>query len=220
MLAVGASTVAAGLGGCLDRIPFIGDEPIEFGASRATIPDSVLEETDYDEQSVDEHVIEEEVEAAGRTQQVVVTNWLAEYDKAVDLGELGIPTDQEQRAAICTVISSPQVNVLGRTFNPIGQMSAADLAEMVQDRYDGMDNLEQVGEADRTVAGETTTVAEFQGEADLTGSGQSVEVTIHIAEAVEAGEDLVLAIGGYPTELQDQEAEHTFSMFAGIEHQG
>ena len=218
LLAVGASAVAVSTAGCTDGIPFVGDEPVEFGAEQASVPQPVLEETDYEEHEIEEVVIERTFEAAGQSQDVIVTNWQAEYDRAVELGEIGLPVDERVRAAVFTALTTPQVSVLGRTFNPVAEMDSEELAEMVQDRYDGLEDIEQVGEESATVAGESTTVGEFEGEAELVGEAVSVDLTLHIAEAVESGDDLVVGVGGYPTQLREAERSHVFSMFEAIDH--
>lgn len=218
LLAIGAGAVTASTAGCIDRLPFLGDEPLEFGADPASVPEAVLEETGYEEHEIEEVVVEETFEAAGQTQDVIVTNWQAEYDKAIDLDELPLPTDERVRAAVVTALTTPQVNVLGRTFNPVADMGSEELAEMVQDQYEQLTELERVGEESVTVAGESTTVGEFEGEATLAGDAVSVDLTVHIAEAVESGEDFIIGVGGYPTRLRDRERPHVFSVFEAIEH--
>lgn len=220
--ALGAlATVAAGSTvGCLEAIPFVGDEPLTFSASPSRVPDAVLEETGYEEYNQTTMEVERTFEAAGQSQRVVVTNQLAEYDKAVDFGALGILGSGRYQAAIVTALTTPQVDVLGQTFNPVADTSSADLAGMVQDRYDGISNVQQVGEETAPVAGGSTTVGEFEARADLIGAGATVDLTLHIAEAVEAGSDLVVAIGGYPSIAQSRERDDVLAMFAGIEHQG
>ncbi|MFW5919399.1 MAG: DUF6517 family protein [Halanaeroarchaeum sp.] len=204
--------------GCIDQLPFLGDEPLEFSASPASIPDPVLEETGYDEQEIEEVVVEETFESTGQTQDVIVTNWQGEYDKAIDLSELPLSSDETVRAAVVTTLSTPQVRVLGRTFNPVADVESAELAEMVQDRYGGVEGLEQVGEESVPVAGESTTVGEFEGQARHVGEGVSIDLTLHIAEAVESGDDFIVGVGGYPTRLRERERSHVFSMLEGIEH--
>lgn len=219
-LTLGASTAIATTAGCTASIPFVGDEPMEFGADSASIPQSVLDETGYDDHEIEEVKIERTFEAGGQTQDVIVTNWQAEYDKTIDLSELGVPIDERLRAAVCTALTTPQVSVLDRTFNPVGEMTSEELAEMVQDRYEGMENLERVDEDTITITGESTTVGEFETEAELVDEGISIDLTLHIAEAVESGDDLVVGVGGYPTELRSDERPNLFSLLEAIEHNG
>lgn len=220
--ALGATgvAIAGGSAGCLDWIPFVGDEPVEFDAATASVPDSTLQETGYDEHTIEEVVIERTFEAGGESQNVVVTNWQSEYDRAVDLGEAGLPIDQRHRAAIFTALTTPQVNVLGRTFNPVADMDTEELAEMVQERYEGIDDLQRVGEEAATVGGQSTTAGEFETEAELVAAGATIDLTLYITEAVEAGDDLIVTVGGYPRAVQNQEKEHVFTLMEAIEHDG
>jgi hypothetical protein len=206
--------------GCLDGVPFLGGDALEFEAAPCTIPQSVLESTGYRETDRRDMTVERTFEAAGQSQDVVVTNRLAEYDKGLDLGAANVPASGEFRAAIVTALTTPQVDVLGQTFNPVAEMDSAELAGIVQDRYEGIDNLQQTGERTAPVAGESTTVGTFEAEADLVDAGVTVDLTLHIGEAVEAGDDLIVAVGGYPSALAEQERQHVFAMFDGIEHEG
>lgn len=220
LLGTAGIALAGVTAGCLDAIPFVGDEPIEFVAGTSVVPESTLGDTGYEEQDRRDVVVERTYEVAGQTQDVVVTNRQVEYDKAIDLGEVGLGSGERLQAAVFTVLTTPQVDVLGETFNPVGDMESAELASMVQDRYEGVDDLQQVGERTATVAGESTTVGEFETQAELANGGLTVDLTLHIAEAVEAGEDLIVAIGGYPTLLGSQEESNVFAMMDTIEHQG
>jgi len=210
--------IAIGSAGCLDAIPFIGDEPVEFEASAASVPEPTLQEAGYEAQGTEEVVIERTFEAGGESQDVVVTNWQAKYDKSVDSGEISLAVDQQQRAAVFTALTTPQVNVLGQVFNPVAGMDAAELAEMIQERYEGIDELRQVGEETGRVSGQSTTVGEFETEAELKAAGATVDLTLHIAEAVESGEDLIVAVGGYPREVRSQEHDPVFTLMDAIEH--
>jgi hypothetical protein len=219
MLGVTAAAITGSAAGC-SAVPFLGDDPIEFEASRAAIPGSVRDDTGYEEHDVSESVVERTFEAGGETQDIVVTNWQAEYDRAVDPSEAGLPIEERVRAAIFTVLSTPQVSVLGRSFNPVGDRDSAELAEMVQDRYDGVEDVEQVGEDPALVAGRETTAGEFLTQAELTEAGVTVELTLHITEAVEVGEDFLVTVGSYPRRVQDAEEDNVFTMMESVEHQG
>lgn len=220
LLGAAGVTLAGVTAGCLDQVPFVGGEPLAFEATPASVPAATLDETGYEQRRTEEATVERTFEAAGRSQDVVVTNWQAEYDRAVDLAELGLPVDQRQQAAVFTVLSTPQVEVLGRTFNPVGEMDADELAGMVQDRYDDAGRLDHVGDATATVAGESATVGEFETEAELVETGQGIDLTLHVSEAVPSGEDFLVAVGGYPSLLQTAEREHIFTMMDAVEHDG
>lgn len=220
VLGATALAVTSGTAGCLERIPFLGDEPVKFEATAASVPDPTLQETGYEVHTVKKDVIERTFEAGGETQDVVVTNWRAEYDKAIDLSSIGLTGDQRYQAAIFTALTTPKVEVLGRTFNPVAEMNAAELAEMIQERYDGIDDVQQVGEETASISGQSTTVGEFETEAELVAAGTSVDLTLHIAEAVESGDDLIVAVGGYPRAIRVQEKAPVFTLMAAVEHDG
>lgn len=219
LVATGLGGAAASMAGCLDSIPFVGDDPLTFASEPAWVPESALEETGYDESDTDELVFEETYEVAGQTQDVEVTNHLAEYDRSVDLGLLAELTGDAQ-AAIMVVLSTPQVEVLDRTFNPVGDKDADELLELVQEHYDGLGEPERVGETEAELAGDTTTVVEYETEAELVAEGITVDLTLHVAEAIEAGDDFIVAIAGYPTQLGESEAEAVFTMAGAVEHAG
>lgn len=219
-LGVVGLTVAGSSAGCLDRIPFIGDDPIEFESSPASVAETVLDDTGYEDDATEEVVIEESFEVSGRSQDVVVTNWQTSYEKSINLGAAGLPIDQEAKAAMFTVLSTPRVSVLGRTFNPVGDMSSQELAEMILDRYDGMSDITRIDEETATVSGTSTTVGTFDAEAEFVAAGESIEIRLNIAEAVESGDDLLVAIGAYPKEFADEEAGHVFSMMDAVIHEG
>lgn len=218
LLAIGAGAVMASTTGCIDRLPFVGDEPLEFDAEPASVPQSVVDETGYEKHERKDVVTERTFETGGQSQDVVVTNRQTEYDKAIDLEALPLLPDERLRAGVCTVLTTPQVDVLGQRFNPVADMGPNELAEMVQERYDGIAGLEQVEEDSVSIAGEPRTVTEYEGEADLVGESVSIDLTLHITEAIESGDDFIVGIGGYPTGLRERERPHVFSMLEAIEH--
>jgi hypothetical protein len=194
---VGVGTaVTASLGGCLGVIT--GSEPAEFEATPPAVDDSALSETGYESAGVEEIVVERQVEAGGQSREVVVTNYMAQYEKAVDLGPLG-----EQRAALFTALTTPQVDVLGQEFNPIADMSTRELAQRVQGQYEGIEDIQHQEDSDVTIHDQTTTQSTFTAQATL--SGQPVDIILHVSEAVELGEDLVVTVGAYPERLSGEE---------------
>lgn len=185
--------------------------PVTFGANKATVSEQALSQTNYEEQSVNQSVITRNVSAAGQSKTVKVTNWIAQYDRSVDLGPLG-----SQRAAVFSVVASPQVNVLGKSFNPIGDYPRERIVMMLQSRYESIDNVQPVGNYSATVLGHNTTVGKFSAEAKLVG-GQSADVYVHVTR-VQDGDDYVLAVAVYPQRLDDTESEHVRTLLGGVQH--
>jgi hypothetical protein len=177
----------------------LGNEPATFSASASAVPDSVLEETGYEHTETEEMEIEREFSAAGQTRTVVATNVLAKHGKTIDLGVLG-----EKEAAVFTALTTPQVKVLDKTFNPVNDMSAKELAKMVQDRYSGFENVDEQSSSEVTINDKTTQQVKFAGDAALSGS--PVEIYLHVSEAVELGSDFLVTFGSYPMGNSDEEA--------------
>ena len=177
----------------------LGTEPATFSASASAVPDPVLQETGYELTNTERMELEREFSAAGQTRSVVVTNVLAQYEKGLDLGSLG-----RVSAAVFTALTTPQVNVLGKTFNPVKQMSAKQLATMVQDNYSGFKNIEERSSSEVTIDGKTTRQVRFAGDALF--SGNPIELFLHVSEAVELGGDFLVTFGSYPTGKTSEEA--------------
>lgn len=207
----GAAVGAAGLTSLAGCAALEGD--IEFGASAATVPQATLDQTGYQKHRTTQPVEEREFTAAGQSKTVKVTNIITEYDKAIDLSLLGLGRYQ---AAVFATLATPKVEVLGKTFNPVGEMSTDDLANLIQERYDSISLGAKDSEWDATIAGQTTTVARYPASANLIAAGMKVNLWLHLSEAVEAGEDFVVTFGAYPQRLD--EADEMDALTAAVQH--
>ena len=194
--------------GCLGFI--LGDEAQEFEASPATASDASLDETGY-EQANEEETTKQEVSrtfsAADQEREVVAVNYMSEYERSVSF--LGM----EQRAAVFVAFSTPQVDLFGRTFNPLDDMSNRELIRQVQGRYEGMEVGDEVETAEVDTLGGTVELSKFEGQADLDGT--SVDVYIHIGQ-VEHDGDFVVPIGVYPQEVDEE--ENLVALVEEVEH--
>jgi hypothetical protein len=202
--------VATGLAGCLGVLT--GEEPAEFEAAASSVAQSALDESGYEPAGVEEVVIEREFEAAGQTRDVVVTNYQATYQKAIDMGPLG-----RQQGAVFTSLTTPQVRVLDREFNPVADMSTAELAEMVQEQYEGIRDIDHQEDSDVAINGQPTTQSRFLAEATL--AGEAVDLNLHVSEAVDLADDLVVTVGAYP-EITPEEAENVRRLMAAVQPAG
>ncbi|MUV61147.1 DUF6517 family protein [Halobacterium sp. CBA1126] len=182
---------------------------VEVSASQATVSEDALQETGYQEVSVDESVVTREFSAAGQSRNVTVTNWVAMYERSIDVPFLG-----EQRAAVFGAFASPEVSVLGQSFNPIEDYDNRELAGLAQQQYDGLSVGDSVGTREATVLNETTEVTKFEGTADI--DGQTVDVYIHVTKVKHDG-DHVVAVAIYPQAL-DGEQDRVDELLAGLEH--
>ncbi|WP_121821537.1 DUF6517 family protein [Halostella salina] len=194
--------------GCLGFI--LGNEAQEFEASAATAGDASLEETEYEaagEQESERMEIDRTFSAANQERQVVAVNYMSEYDRSVSVLSV------EQRAAVFVAFSTPKVEILGETFNPIEEMSNRDLIQQVQGKYGGMEVGDEVGTTDVSTLGETVTLSKFEGQADLDGT--TVDVYIHIGQVDHDG-DYVVPIAVYPRQLDEE--ENVVALVEGLEH--
>ncbi|MDF9745205.1 DUF6517 family protein [Natrinema salsiterrestre] len=187
---VGAAGLA-GLSGCLGMLGLA-----EHESSPAGVEAAAREETGYEQTAIEALPIERDVGPTDET--VTVTNHMTKHEKSIDMGLLG-----SRRGAIFNVLTTPQVSIVGRELNPVGEMSTQELMDLVRSNYDGISNISRVEDSDITILEQTTTKTQFTADAEF--DGQSVDVDIHITEAVEADEDLLVTIGVYPQYARDQE---------------
>ena len=206
LAAVGAVSGVASLAGCLD---IIGGGPATFEASPSRVSQPVLDETGYSFDGLTEEVTEEEFSAGGQSRTVEVTNKLTTYDRTVNLGPLG-----ERVGAIFAAVTTPQVTVLGREFNPVEKMSTTELATMIQDQFLGIENLQQEDERSVTIDGEQTTATKFRADAGYDGS--PIKLNLYVSEATEMGGDFLVTVGVYP-ELLFGEGGRIRSLMQGVE---
>ena len=195
-------TALGGLAGCLGDVTE--HESTPYGVEEGTAADA-----GYDLSEVDTVVIEEPVGIGPLGETVVAMNHVVEYEKALDMGPLG-----EQRGGVFVTFSTPQVSVFGREFNPVADMDTRELVDLVQDSYGGMENVERDADEEIEVLDETVEMTRFEAEATFDGS--SVDVDVHVTEAVATEDDLVVTVGVYPTVLRDVEEDHTRSMVGGV----
>ena len=192
--------------GCLG---ILGGDGLSFSASQATVSDDALQETGYEEVSVNESEVTREFSAGGQSRNVTVTNWVAMYERTVDVPVLG-----EQRAAVFGAFASSEVSVAGQSFNPIDDYSERDLAALAQQQYDGLSIGQTADTREMTVLNKSTTVTKFEGTADI--SGQSIDVYVHVTKVKHDG-DYVVAVAVYPQDL-DGEQERVDALLDGLEH--
>ncbi len=197
---VGLATLA----GCLGAAGLDSHE-----SQPAGVEESVCEETGYEQTQIDEIVIEETFEVGPYSETVVVTNHMTEYEKAVGVDPLG-----DVRAAVFMILTTPQVSVAGQEFNPIEEMSTDELIELVAENYDGIDNINEDGDDEVTVFDHETTLSRFTADAEF--EGQPLDVFVHVTEAIETDDDLLVAIGVYPQQVQPEEEPNVIDLTEGI----
>ncbi|MFB6361971.1 MAG: DUF6517 family protein [Halobacteriales archaeon] len=205
-LALSFLLVTAGCVGVLT-----GNEPLTFEATPVTVAPAALEETGYEQSRTDTNQLNREFSVAGQTREVEVTNHIAEYARTVDAGPLG-----SEDLARFIVVSTPALEILDRTFNPVAEMSNRQLVEQVQDRYEGLQNVQSQSERTVSVLGTSATVSVFSAEATLEGTDQTIDLTLHVTR-FRHGEDFIIAIGAHPAIL-DGEPRNVDRLLKGLRH--
>lgn len=199
------------LAGCVGAVT--GDEPVEFAATEATVSTAALQDAGYEKRTIDDFVVAREVETAGITREVEVTNWRAEYERSLPLGPLGEPP-----AAVVVALSTPQVDVLGRSFNPVAEMSSDDLVEEVQGRYEAVQNAERVDTATLSILDADVAVTRYEAEAKLLPLDATIDVYLHVSEPIDHGDDFVVCVGAYP-QLIPGEGGTVNDLFRAVTHE-
>jgi hypothetical protein len=195
--------------GCVGVIT--GSEALLVEAEPISVSGAAQSAAGYEEARTTTQELQREVSAAGQTREVVVTNHVAEYARSVDAGPLG-----SGEFARFVVVSTPAVDVLGQTFNPVGDMSNRELAELAQEQYEDLRNLQPAGERSVTVLGTDATVSQFTADARVADTDRTMKVTLHVTR-VRDGDDFIVIIGAHPT-LLPGEAERVDTMLDGVRH--
>ncbi|MEF8807005.1 DUF6517 family protein [Natronomonas sp.] len=211
-LAATGAVGAAGLAGCTGQLT---SEGAAFEATEATLSANVQNETGYSHYRTVEDVQTREFSRFGISRTVEVTSVISEYDRAIELGFLGTRI----QAAVFATLSTPTITILGRDFNPIADMDTVAIAEMIQDRYDNIRNVQEDASFETEVAGETTAVTRFTADARLVEIGQGIEIYLYVSEPVELGEDFVVTLAGHPTAFGRNEST-VRTLMGGVEHSG
>ncbi|ELY65736.1 hypothetical protein C489_14240 [Natrinema versiforme JCM 10478] len=182
-----------------------------------TVPRAALEETGYEEHTVEEVVIERPVSRVGIERTIEARNWYAEYDRAIALETIGLTRVQ---AAVVAVLTTPQVSVLGKTFNPVGDYSTDDLVAMIQERYDRLEDVEFVDEQPISVLGTETTLARYEASARLIAAGTTLDVSVKVSDPVAHGDDFVICVAVSPqVHGVETESEAVRTMLESLEHE-
>ncbi|GAB3666105.1 DUF6517 family protein [Halopiger thermotolerans] len=194
----------AGLSGCLGAIGMA-----EHASTPAGVDPAVREDNGYEPPTLEELVVEREVGTDAYSETITVTNHQTQYERVVDMGPLG-----EQRGAVFSVLSTPQIELAGRQFNPVAEMSTTELVDLIASNYEGIGNVTLEEEAAIQILGQATTRSRFSADAEF--EGQSVEIDLHVTEAVETDQDLLVTVGVYPKRLRSREQERVLAMMEGV----
>lgn len=194
------------LAGCLGFIT--GSEPLTVASSPVGVSQDARSETGYREVRRGPQTTGQEVTVAGQTREIEVTNHAAQYDRELNLAVASA------RLASFVAFSTPQVSIAGRTLNPLAQLSNEEIANMLAEQAN-VQGLTRTGQRSVPMLGTTATVVTYSGTATLGGAARS-EVTVHLTDPVESGEDLVLALSVHPRQVDER--ERVDRLLGGVTH--
>ena len=208
-LAAGATGGLALTAGCLDFV--LGRGPLEFQAARVAPTDGALDETGYEEESVDEETIEERVEASGVEREVRASYWVSTYTNAVEY------EGEEREAALFGSVAVPAMEIAGRSFNPLDDLSNRELLEEFLGEVDDGDQIENLDHGESfslSVLDAVRDIDVFVGETELDGDRIDVDVVV---TSFTHEDDMIILLGSYPSALAD-EGPAIEALIESVEH--
>ena len=205
LLAGAAVAGTVGLAGCLGGLLSTASRE----STPAGVSESVLAATDYELVGVDERTAERTVELAGQSETVTVTSHLTTYERRV-----GIEGIAETATATFTVFSTPKIAVFGRPLNPVADQSTRELVGLVEREYDSIDDVDHEADATVTILDQQTTKSRFTAAASI--GGFPIDLDIHVTEAVERGDDLVVTFAAYPRSFREVEADNVTALAESV----
>jgi len=206
LLAGTAAASIVGVSGCLSGV--LGTVT-SLESAPAGVSGSALDSTGYEAVGIEKIVTEETADAPGQSETISVTSYLTRYDKRVGIDGVG-----EQPTAIFAVLSTPQLEVAGETFNPVGEMPAREVADLLADNYDNIGSIQPDNEETITILDQSTLKSRFTAEADFFGF--PLKLDVHVTEAVQRGEDFLVSLGVYPRLVRAIEGENARALAESI----
>lgn len=204
---LGAVAGLTATAGCLEFA--LGTAPLETEATRVTVADRALAETDYEVSRSHRTERTYTVTVAGRSRKIEATCHASEYRKRLSVGPL-----EEEYLGTFGVISAPRTELFGRTSHPLEGLDDRQLATDLQSEYDRFEALERVGTDVVRVLGDRRKVAVHRAEA--VHSGESIDVSLHVL-SLDHGEDHINGVGVHPTGLSG-EKQRILGLFERVEH--
>lgn len=201
----GAGLTAGCIGNFLEDLTTYEAVPAEVSAT-------ALESTGYEHDETDQWTDEESV----ATETVEVTSYATEYSRTIDLSVLGMG---EIKAGVFGTIATPQVEVAGESYNPVGEMEHDELLADLQDRYGELSVASdtEIDNRELEAVSQTVSIATFEGKATLEDD-ESVDVFVDISQP-DHGDDHLVFAGVYPQDIPDED-DRIDTLIEGVEHEG
>lgn len=201
--AVGLVVLSAGCGFLL------GLNSLTFSATPINVSDQAVEETGYEETAAGPRTEQRNYSAFGQTRTVEVTNYMAKYERRIQLGPLG-----SQRAGVFATLASPEIEIAGNTLNPLQSVQDEEILSRVGSQYEGVSVGEQTGTRTIESLGDSRTLTRFNGSATLAGS----EVPVYLETSrFKHGNDFIVVVAIYPQDAEG-EADRVATLMRDLQH--
>ncbi|CQR49821.1 hypothetical protein BN996_01296 [Haloferax massiliensis] len=193
--------------GCIGFLT--GEETLTFESEPAAADATVAANAGYETNGTETFAVNRTLSFGGQERKIAASNHITTYEKTLDLGFFG-----EARLGSFSVISTPAVEVAGQPRSPIGDYSNDDLIRLVDNRYQGLSDVDPVSSRNVQMLGQTTNVTKYSATARF--GGDEVDVYVHVTK-VRHNEDFIVAMGLYPQQL-DGEEENVLELIRSVEH--
>lgn len=198
--------------GCLGFVT--GSEPLTLESEAVAVSDSVLSATNYEPVRSETIGIEESVTVADQTRTVKANCHLRVYAREVNLQVNGVTLPADVAVSRFVVLSTPKAEIAGHSLNPIGNYQEDELVRRFLREYDGIDNVQFVGNRTVQSLGEERTVSTFSTTIQVTENEQ-ISATLQVASFAH-GDDYITVIAIYPSQIDEQERINR--LLEGLEH--
>lgn len=204
---VAVMVIAAGCGGSSGQQT---PQPITASASKATVSPASLDETRYQEATVEQRPFNTtgEISVSGDVQleleyQFQATAWTAVY------------TTDGPPPPVFAVLSVPQIRPeqVDIVVNPLKDQTPGQIATFVQTEYRGFEDVTHIQNQSVTMLDSDTTMQTFS--ASARAGDRSIQISLHLATTVH-DDDVIVGIGIHPRALD--ETESIKSLLESIEH--
>lgn len=175
--------------GCIGFLT--GEGPLRLQADSAGVQDTALDQTGFEEKSINNSTIERTVNVSGKNRTVFLQTKTATYveEKEVLGGSYEI--------AVFSVVSIPSIP--GGSF--LTYIPDSLIIENVGKYAIPVDELEEHTTYKENILGQNTTVTEFRGKASGP-AGQDIEISVHTTKLVHDG-DIIVIVAVHPTKMEE-----------------
>lgn len=134
-----------------------------------------------------------------------------------ELDELDLEAFESQEAAFFAVLSTPSMEVFGRSFNPLQGIGNEELIGELNQQSGtdaDVDDVRRIRTTSISMLGESRDVDRFEAVTEI--EGEEIELELLVA-TFEHEDDYLVVFGGYPAELE-AERDDLERLFESVEH--